>query len=293
MNQLPKAESITHQHILCVINTLIIQKNTKDTIRILDAGCGNGKLIAYLHICLHLLHSDKIFHISGYDVQDHGVQSEGFLVEAVNRLSTMIPAVNWAERINTIQTIDQWTFVTKKYDFIISNQVLEHVYDKDLFFSNISSNLIDGGHSVHLAPLKHVVHEGHIFLPWAHRIRNFSSLYGYIRFMSSIGFGKFRKHQKETGCSLNEYSERHADYIYFWTNYSSEAETIDFARRNGMRADFRFSFEFFTSKIRQILKIKRRNIYKPREYGFIDAILVKQLRYLSSVTLVCTKKNTY
>lgn len=263
------------------------------TIRILDAGCGNGKLISYLHRSLHVLHPDKIFHLSGFDVYDHGVQSEGFIQRAVDSLSSSVPNIDWVSRIYSIQATDGWSFGTEKFDIIVSNQVMEHVHDKDHFFSNVRANLADGGYSLHLAPLRHIIHEGHIYLPWAHRLKNFDLLYGYIRLMSTLGLGKFKGHHRATGCSLREFSERHADYMYFWTSYSSESETLHFARKNGLRADFRFSLEFFSSKLRQVFRRPPRYTYTFREFGLMDAVLVKILRYLSSVTLVCRKKNIY
>lgn len=293
MNNLPKAESITHQHILSVINTIILNTKTPGLVRILDAGCGNGKLIAYLHKSLHQLHSDKEFHISGYDVQDHGVQAAGFLEKTAERLSNEIPEIDWTERIYAIQANDEWSFAKNKYNFVISNQVLEHVHNKDMFFANISRNMVDGGHSIHLAPLIHIIHEGHIFLPWAHRIKNYSALYGYIRALSWLGIGKFRAHKKETNCTLDEYAERHADYMHFWTAYSTEDETLSSARRNGLRADFRFSIDFYMAKIRSLLNLSRTLDYKYRNIGIYDAISVKLLRYISSVTLVCEKSNKY
>lgn len=290
---LPAAESITHQHLLSVINTILSKDGGARTVRILDAGCGNGKLIAYLHVCLHRLYPEKDFEISGYDVTDHGVQSDGFISNAIGKLNSLIGNVDWASRIHSIRADDKWKFSLEPYDFIISNQVLEHVKDKNLFFSNINANLADGGHSIHLAPLSHVIYEGHLYLPLAHRFRNYSALYSYIRIMSRLGFGKFRQHRTESGCSLHEYSQRHADYMFFWTNYSTEAETLEVARKNGLRCDFRYTVGFFTSKLRQLFRIKPRLSYSYRDGGFVDAISIKIYRYLSSVTLVCKKSNTY
>ena len=293
MQNLQNPSSITHLHILSVINTLLNEKHDYSTIRILDAGCGNGRLISYLHSCLPILRPNIEFVISGYDVQDHGVQAQGFIQETIERLKNLHPETEWESQIHTINANSKWEFTTEKFDFIVSNQVLEHVQDKAFFFSNVSYALVENGHSIHLAPLKHVIHEGHIHLPWAHRITNFTALYGYIRLLSQIGLGKFKTHKKFNGCTLNQYAEQHADYIYFWTNYSTESETLRFARFNGLRADFRFSTEFFTSKLLQLIGRTPTYKYRTRDYGFFDVMFIKLLRYLSSVTLVCKKANIY
>jgi SAM-dependent methyltransferase len=293
MKDIQNPTSLTHLHLLSVINTLIDEKHNDSTIRILDAGCGNGKLISYLHSSLPILRPNLKFVISGYDVQDHGVQAQGFIQETTKILKNLHPEIDWSARIHSIQANSKWEFVTEKFDFIISNQVLEHVHDKNFFFSNISKALIENGHSIHLAPLKHVIHEGHIHIPWSHRITNFAALYGYIRLFSQLSLGKYKVNKKLTGCTLDEYAASHADYIYFWTSYATEAETLQLARSNGLRADFRFSTEFYTSKILQLFGRPSAYRYRTRDYGFFDAILIKLLRYISSVTLVCKKSNRY
>lgn len=297
----PKAESITHQHILTCINTLLINdKNFRsgDCIRILDAGCGNGRLIRYLQVSLPMLHPDKVFAIHGFDVVDHGVQKLGFIQQTVKMLSSshIDTDIDWQKRIHAFSQDENWNFGSEKFNFIVSNQVLEHVANKDKFFHNVHENLENGGYSIHLAPLSHIIWEGHIFLPWAHKFRSFSALYGYIRLMSRLGFGKFRQQRNRDipiDTDRDVYSQRHADYIFFLTSYSSEAESLDVCRRNNLRADFRFSLEFFTSKARQLIGLHPNFVYAFREAGFFDSISIKFLRYLSSVTLVCKKHNTY
>ena len=291
---LPKPKSITHQHLLGVINTLVLRAPVnRSTFYILDAGCGNGHFIHYLHRALHFLHPEKQFVIHGFDVSDHGVQSDGFLGEATRNLLALDPDVDWPTRIFSLHQGQPWDFNDQQYDLIVSNQVLEHVRDKDQFFLNVCRKLTEGGYSVHLAPLRSVIPEDHVHIPFAHRFTNFDAMYAYIRMMSALGIGKFKHEKKSTGVDLETYSERHADYLFHWTSYSSEAEALQYARKHFMRADFRFSMEFYTAKLRQILGQKARVSYTFRSRSFRDAVLIKILRYLSSVTLVTEKKNTY
>lgn len=291
---LPTPTSITHQHLLGVINTLVLRApDDRQKFFILDAGCGNGQFIHYLHQSLHFLHPDKQFVIHGFDVADHGVQSDGFLGETVSHLFKLVPGVDWSNRIYSLHQDQPWNFNDQQYDFIVSNQVLEHVRDKDKFFFNVSRKLIAGGYSVHLAPLRSVIPEDHVHIPFAHRFTNFCAMYAYIRLASSLGLGKYQHARQSTGVDIETYSERHADYLFHWTSYSSEAEALQYARKHFMRADFRFSMEFYTAKLRQILGQKARVSYTFRSRSFRDAVLIKVLRYLSSVTLVTEKKNTY
>lgn len=293
---MPKFSSITHLHILSVVNTIVENDPSlqlKRSISILDAGCGNGRLIEYLYLSLSNLHPRINFVIYGFDVVDHGVQSRGFIDGTIDSLNKALPIVDWESRIFALKKDESWNFVRDQFDVVISNQVLEHVSNKKAFFGNIYECLNTGGYSINLAPLKEIIHEGHIFLPFAHRIRSYSALLGYIGLMSRLGMGKFKGQRKAVGCSLHEYSVRHADYIYFWTSYSTEAETLDIVRDSGLRGDFRFSVEFFLAKFRQLFGLKPKYGYYYREGGFIDSIFVKVLKYLSSTTLVCKKQNTY
>jgi len=291
---LPKPKSITHRHLLCVLNTFLQRAApVRRQIFILDAGCGDGEFIHFLHRSLHLLHPGGSFVIHGFDVSDHGVQSEGFLSSTIANLRALEPGIDWNSRIHAIRQDQPWDFDAQQYDFILSNQVLEHVRDKNLFFLNVSRKLAAGGCSIHLAPLRSVVPEDHVKIPFAHRFRNFGAMHAYIRFMSSLGVGKFASARRRTGIDLDTYAEKHADYLYHWTAYSSEAETLEHARRHFMRADFRFSLEYYTTKLEQILGRRARTEYRFRTFGFRDAILIKLLRYLSSVTLVTEKTNSY
>jgi len=282
--------SLTHQHLFAIANTLI--ENTDRTIKILDAGCGDGKLMAFLHYQFSMLYPKSVFEIHGFDVDDCSVQEQGFLSKTKNFLEETIPNVAWQSRIHQITTDQSWPFDEGSFDMIISNQVLEHVHDKPFFFSNVNRTLNDNGYFVALNPLRHCIWEGHIYLPFAHKINSHTSLYRYIYLLSSLGLGKYPSHHKTSQISKQEYSEKHADYVYFLTSYAEEEATLHMAKNAGLRASFDFSLEFYLLKIRQILKLPYKQKYTNKP-NIINSLLIKILRYLSSVTLVCQKRNTY
>lgn len=287
----PAATSLTHQHLFACLNTLI--STDEQPIRILDAGCGDGKLMSFIHKMLKFTHPNLSVEIYGFDVVNHGVQTSGFLNKAIAALSSSVPDVNWSERIMSLHVGDQWDFPDNFFDIVLSNQVLEHVHDKPFFFRESYRVLRDGGYAVHLAPLVHYIYEGHLYLPWVHRIRSHDLLCNYISFLSLFGFGKFHSHNKLTGITRSEFSKRHADYIYFWTNYSSESEMLEMARNAKFRASFRFSADFYFLKLRQILRLPYKTSYKTSRSALIDSIAIKFFRYLSSTTFVCEKRNLY
>lgn len=290
-NLRPSPISLTHQHLFSCLNTLMPED--AQAIRILDAGCGDGKLMSFIHNSLKFTHPNLSVEIYGFDVVDHGVQTSGFLNETIAALSSDIPAIDWSERIKFLRIGDPWGFPDNSFDIVLSNQVFEHVHDKPFFFSEAYRVLRDGGYAVHLAPLVHYIYEGHLHLPWVHRIRSHDFLYSYISFMSLLGFGKYRSHNKITGITRSEFSKRHADYVYFWTNYSSESEMLNLARTAKFRASFRFSADFYFLKLRQLFRLPYKANYKASRSALFDSLAIKFLRYLSSVTFVCEKRNTY
>lgn len=290
---LVKSKSLTHSHMRNCIASILHSKKFEKNVRILDAGCGNGELISYLYRALAQDFPDITFEIYGFDVIDHGVQSVGFLDKTLSMLAGIAPLVNWNERIFFFKADEKWRFDENYFDFIVSNQVLEHVKNKPLFFKNIYFCLKDGGHSFHLAPLIHIIHEGHIYLPFAHRVKSYDFLFSYIKACSRIGIGKFRDHRRDTDISLDDFSERHADYMMFWTSYASQADTLDMAREANLRCDFKFTREFYLLKICQLLGFKQPTSYNINQSSFVNSICIRFFRYLSSVTLNLKKGNIY
>ena len=168
--------------------------------------------------------------------------------------------------------------------------MLEHVQRADHFFNEHSRVLINGGKGFHLFPLKNYIYEGHLRLPWVHRIKSWDAVYKYIRFLSRLGLGKFPRHAEVYGVSVDEYSRQHADYMYFWTYYRSEWEFLNEIRKSGLRGSFRLSSMFYAQKILSLMKLRPLMVYSTKERFFSGA---KILKYISSITLSVEKRNDY
>ena len=287
------AKSITHQHLLSIVNTELWRNPSGHVLRLLDAGCGNGDLLAYLARSLGHLNPHIQMEFYGFDVHDHGVQKEGFLDKTITALQTQLPSIPWVERIATITTTDPWPYPDDFFDVILSNQVLEHVADHSFFFAQTHRTLRRDGYAAHLFPLRHYFLEGHILLPLAHRIGDFDLLRGYITWMSRLGFGKYKGHHKSSGVSLAEYSERHADYIHYFTNYLSRTEILGLCKRHQLRVSFRYTREFYTSKLRALLGRPPRYKYATQRSALVDWISQLFFQRISSITLILEKRQTY
>jgi len=94
-----KSKSLTHVHIYNCIATILKSHKTNVPIKILDAGCGDGELISYLHRSFQENFPLIKIHIYGFDVIDHGVQSAGYGSKTLALLETLAPSINWKDRI--------------------------------------------------------------------------------------------------------------------------------------------------------------------------------------------------
>jgi SAM-dependent methyltransferase len=288
---IPRPASITHQHLLSVVNTEC-RRRAESVVRILDLGCGDGGLLAFLAVALPALNPQIRFELFGLDVYDCQVQPTGFLDAARTRLQAAVPSENWPPRLVALSSLEEWPFADGSFDVVISNQVLEHVVDHDFVFRQIARTLRDGGWSAHLFPLIHYLYEGHLLLPFVHRIRDWDVLKAYIRLLSRIGLGKFPSHYRATGGDIEEFAERHADYMCYLTNYISYGQAIAIAKRAGLRASFRYTGRFYSSKVRSIIGMPPVFEYR-RRTAAREWAEVMMLRYISGVTLFLEKRFTY
>lgn len=287
------AKSITHEHLLCIINTEATRFPRGSPVRLLDVGCGDGQLLTYLTENLRILNHSLKFDMYGFDVGDHGVQLKGFIESTISNLSKKIPDVSWPDRISTISTDDKWPYSNGFFDIVISNQVLEHVNNHDLFFSEIYRTLRDGGISVHLFPLKHYLYETHLNLPLVHKIFSYDLLLSYIKLMSRLRFGKYKLHHRDSGISVEKYANLHADYIHYYTNYISYRESLSLAKKHRMRVSFKYTQELYSRKIQSLLSLEKKYLYGKQRIVFIDWLSVMILRYVSSITLFLEKEEIY
>ena len=262
--------------ILREISEHALKKSTP--IRILDVGCGNGKLISFLQSRLsEVLDAHKV-DIHGCDIEEENVQKFGYLEKTRESLARSFPDINWAQRIITIPERGYWP-LTQKFDIIISNVVLEHVRDKEWFFRNISMNLTATGASIHIFPTSHIIVEPHLKIPFVHKIANLKIRSRWIKIMGN------RNYRENPG--------KYADYVQHYTYYSSEAEIHRLCKDYNLSSDFTDSPLLYFFKANQIL---RRNTFPSQSDSlnlFVMWLLHKVLRYGSSVTVRCTKKNNY
>jgi SAM-dependent methyltransferase len=285
--QLAKAQSVTHAHLLSIVNTEA-ERTPGGRLRLLDAGCGRGEFLVYLIQNLSVLRPSLELECYGFDVSDSGMMPPGFLEHVVADLSAVNPAVDWSKRISLIRSEDPWPYSDNFFDVIVSNQVIEHVDDHEQFFSEVKRTLKEGGYSVHLFPLEHCFWEWHVKLPLLHRMRNHDFRVSYIRLMVRLGLKKpCLNYPREP---VADYIEREADVMRDFTNYLGQREVYRLGKKLKLRTSFRYTQEFYYQKLRSVAHLEPRLMYRPRRLVFVDFFSVMVLRYVAAVTLFLEKR---
>lgn len=258
------AASITHLHILSIINT------ERPGPRILDVGCGSGKLTRYL--------AAELERLTGTETQVEGLDVTGTGFD-------LIPGF-FGRDVRIIRDTDPWPYASEYFDCVISNQVVEHVKDLDFFLSQVARVLRPGGISVHLFPLRNVLWEDHVKQPFAHWISNHDFAKVYTLFWSHLGVGN----RNSKRLSHAQFSDDVPDSLFYYCFYRSYQEVIRAAKYAGLRISLRYSTEFYIAKMRSLIGLRPRFLYRRR---LLETIPARVLSFVSCITLFLEKTNVH
>lgn len=274
--------NVTYEHLLEAIGHRL---NNDRPMRILDAGCGKG---AFLHLAQEKYSgSETAPELYGFDLADHGVQGEGFIKEAISYLGGDFCDIDWANRLQQVNTGDAWPYPDGYFDMVVTNQVLEHVKDISQFLSQLRRVLRPNGTSVHIFPLRHVLYEWHLRLPFAHKFRSHALRRSYIRGLSGAGIGIYDRR-----APIEEFSNAHSDYISAWTGYSSWREFADACSALGLRVDYGTTYEFYARRLRRA-GLRLPSLGGPTKHAFSRAAFFHVAKYVSGVCIEVAHANSY
>jgi SAM-dependent methyltransferase len=288
---LNRPESLTHQHLVSVINTMLAEQNEDQaTVRILDLGCGNGHLIDFMLSMLPQLRPGVSFEVYGLDAHDSGGQFEQNMAHTRTHLESRHPSLPWQDRLRFVSTRESWPFDGEYFDFVISNQVMEHIKDHDFVFSEIRRTLKKDGTSIHLFPLKECLWEGHIYMPLVHKALNYDKMAFLIRTFARMGFTKrYQLDREKYGWkSIKDFAEDMSVVILSETNYLTYRQFLRVAKRQGLIISFMYSKNYITAKLNSFFG---RRVYRYRTSGGLaDFLGFFSCKYLTSITLVLRKR---
>lgn len=286
------ALSQTHRHLLSIINTELSRRSpaSSDTIRLLDVGCGDGRLLLYLLKALPACWPDLQFDFHGFDVGDHGMQEPGFLLEARERLEQEAPGLGWNDRIRLISEHDPWPFSRESFDVIVSNQVLEHVRDQRLFFDQIATVMKPTGFAAHIFPSAHCFVEPHLRIPFAHKVRDAALLQAWITFWSRIGVSNYRSWAQSRASlpessTITDYARIHAEFLIRLTNFRTQKQLLAATKESQLLATFRYTGDYFSGKLRNVMGRDMRLTYSDA-HPYRSCFAGLFLRHVTSVTLL-------
>ena len=112
-------------------------------------------------------------------------------------------------------------FADHSFDFVFSDQVLEHVQDHERAFSEICRVMRPGGLSLHIFPAKLAPLEGHVFVPLAGAIQNHS----WLTFWAWLQL----REPSQKGKGFREVADENYVYLKNRTRYLSKSEIVEAA----------------------------------------------------------------
>ena len=89
------------------------------------------------------------------------------------------------------------------------------------------------------------------------------------------------------------FSEEHADYMSYFTNYLAKRDLYKIAKTTGLRCSFRYTEWFYINKLRSMIGLAIQHKVEVRRTGFWHAVLLHLFMRLSSVTVFLEKEQIY
>jgi SAM-dependent methyltransferase len=278
---LPAAGSITHQHLVAVLNTLLVSRPTGgEPIRILDVGVGDGRFLAYLLDVLPHLRPELQVECYGLDVDVWRV----FEKHGRPRLKERHPGVDWEQRLALITPAAPWPFPDSFFDYITTNQVLEHVRDRGFFFSQLRRCLHPGGVSVHLFPVQEAIWEGHARMPVVHWLRD-PWRRRAMRLFAGLGFDRAYREERarRKWTSKAEFARQYSTVLERDTHYVSVAGLKQEARAAGLRIGFTFTKDYYFAKLLSYFGLRPGRYH---DVQGVETLLMLALRHVASITVL-------
>ena len=162
------AKNVNYQYFVDYIRS--VKSGKKTTLRVLDYGCGRGYVM-------------RLIDFDGIDML--GV--DNYIYDDLKR-----DALFKQGRILAIEKDGKLPFEDASFDLIITQQVFEHVENKEPVFDELRRVLKLDGIMLHHIPTKDIVFEGHLKIPLYHWFSKGKLRDAFTYLMLLLGFGKKR-----------------------------------------------------------------------------------------------------
>ena len=169
--------------------------------RVLDYGCGDGTLVRLLR--------DAGFDAYGVDIRWPGADYGDLEATELGRRRVL----RYYEEGGRLPFEDGF------FDVVVSDQVFEHVRPIEQAVRELSRVTRAGGLGYHHFPSRAVWREGHIGIPFAHRLRRGPVRLGYVTALRRLGLGTAKDERP-----ARRWAEEMLDWIDRWTIYRTPRE---------------------------------------------------------------------
>jgi len=162
-------------------------------VKVLDWGCGRGRFVLWLR--------EQGFDAYGVDIDQEPINNGLPLFEQKGHKQKPLSLISPEGRTN---------YPDGFFDFIMTDNVLEHVSDLNLVMQEVNRLTSPTGGGYHIFPAQRQPREGHLFMPFVHWLPKGAFRKSIIRL--SVRFRK-EPHWKEVeGLSVNEKTQVYYDY---------------------------------------------------------------------------------
>lgn len=278
--------SVTDQHVLATVRTL---RPDDRELSVLEVGCGDGTLLAYLVHHWPGGPSGAQIDAAGFDVVDSMTEPTDFPASTLKNLERLVPGYEWESRIKAVTVQDPWPFDDESMDVVVSNQVLEHVFDYDHFFAQLWRVLKPGGTSVHVLPLRRQLFEFHLSMPFVHRVTDHGARAWLIEQLTKVGWGTYRDFEDQPGMSRATYAETRSDFIDFGTYYPTWRVLVDHAKTHRLRIGHRFTRYLYVQRLQRARRQAFLGVYPTTPSPLRDVAAFAVLPYLATITITLDK----
>ena len=251
---------------LDVTNRFVLDFAGRHGGRVLDYGCGAGRLVAAGRARGVDIDGTDVFY--GGSTTREEAEGTGLFGSVIREMeSGQIP-------------FDDGTF-----DLVVNNQVMEHVEDLDATLSEIHRVLKPGGTVLSVFPSKDVWREGHIGIPFSHWFRPGSRMrFVWTWALRSAGFGTW-KNQAPTP---RQWAVDKLEWIDRWTRYRSRQQI--FASYNYLFTNELRELDYIRFRLRDNRSTVRRWLVRTTEWPVIPALEVAIFRKLAFLVIVSRKR---
>jgi len=230
--------------------------------KVLDYGCGSGDEVSCLIRAGYDAYGVDILEYWGKDKHLHGQALDDVGTGAADRLQMIDPATSLLP------------FVDSSFDLVVSEQVMEHVFDLESTFREQARVLKPGGMGIHRMPSPTSLMEVHTGVP----IVALNRYRWYLAAWAIVG----RRNPRQNGMNWRDTLASN-QALFGTTNYVSRDQMLEYARRAGLKAYFMNDYFSFG-------KSRLSRLYRKLERMGLATLAVPALMALSSAQILIVEK---